>query len=122
MTDIVTRLRKHDVAFHASGRIDINRRAANALGLRKDDVVSVAREDGEYILYIKARAGEYTGRYQGRCYPTNSTSHNFRAYSIDIAKAVIRACGRSGTVRLYTGKAIETGHGTGLCLITRNPL
>ena len=121
MQDIVTHQRRHDVAFHASGRIDINRSTAEALQLRKDDVISVARDNGEYVLYVKARAGTYQGRYQGRCYPTNSQSHNFRAYSVDIAKAVIKACGRHDAVRLYTGQQVETENGAGICLITRNP-
>jgi hypothetical protein len=121
MRDIVTRQRRHDVAFHASGRIDINRSAAMALGLQRDDVVSVAREDGEYVLYVKAKAGTYAGRYQGRCYPTSTGSHNFRAYSVDICKAVIKACGRITDARLFTGDVVETEDGIGIYLITRNP-
>lgn len=127
MTDLVSNQRKHDVAFHRDGRIDICHRAAKALDLHKGDVIGVAVQDMEYILHVRARAGEYEGRYAGMVYPTKVGKryyNNFRASSVELTKAVMKACGKTGSncVRLYCGDTVQTDHGLGLCLITRNPL
>ena len=126
MTDIVQHPRRPDVTFYASGRIDICCRAAKTLGLGKGDVIGIALIGGEYVLYVRMRAGEYEGRYQGTCFPTyhgKRRSNNFRTHYSDMAHAVIRACGRTGSerVKLYAGEVVDTECGTGLCLITRNP-
>lgn len=127
MTDLLTQPRKPDVIFHANGRIDICARVAVALGLRQGDVVAVGTMDGEYILHVRFRAGSKDGRFEGQCYASNGRQrepHNFRVNSKRLATAVIKACRREGDskVRLCAGQLVDTEHGPGICLITRNPL
>ncbi len=123
MENIVENQRRHDIAFHADGTIDITAGVAKRLGLRRGDVIGVGIQDGEYILYVRAKAGHY-GIYQGRCFATNGGStRSLRAHSVQISRGVISACGRTGsdTVRLYAGETVTGDCGTGVYLITKNP-
>lgn len=123
MRNLVEIQRRPDITFHSSGLIDITAGVAKRIGLRRGDVIGVGIEGGEYILYIRAKAG-FHGIYQGRCFRSNKHGQYMRAHSVQIARAVLSVCGRSGSdaVRLYAGDTVTGDFGTGVCLITKNPI
>ena len=64
--------RRHDISFHASGRIDISARIARRLSLAPGDVIDIASDRrGEWYLYVKYRAGQCAGRYHATVWPVN---------------------------------------------------
>lgn len=122
MQNLVENQRRPDITFHGDGTINITAGVAKRLGLRKGDVIGVGIHAGEYILYVRAKAG-FHGMYQGRCFSTNKgNSHSLRAHSAQMARAVIQACGMTDSVRLYAGDTVTGEWGTGVCLITRHPM
>ena len=85
--------RRPDVVFHASGRIDLKRRAALALGVAEGDVINVAAEDGRFYLCISSKAGGVAGCHRATCRPATAGGRCFRAHSRSLCSAVIKAMG-----------------------------
>ena len=129
MTSLLQNTRRPDVTFHSSGRIDITARIARALGLSKGDVIDIATDGNEYLLYARHRAANITGNHEAQCWPTNHGKHhnnNLRCQSRRLCLAVINAVRPGADVlRLPAGPAVKhasIGYSCGVPLITRNPL
>lgn len=128
MSPLLTNSRRPDVTFCPDGRIDITARIAKILQLQSGDVINIAAEYGEYLLYVSLRAGQCVGHHEATVSPTNHGkrhSNNFRAWSKFLCQSVsIAAHGRAGVrTRLIAGSPVSlAGYGTALPLITRNPL
>lgn len=129
MTSIYKNTRKPDITFHRDGRIDITARVAKLLRLCPDDVIDVAEEDEEYLLYVRLRHDRAVGRYEAQCRPTNRgkfQANNFRAYSKQLCAAVFRAAryDRSDKpLRLPAGTPLTFGtNGIAVPIIIRHHL
>lgn len=97
MKSILSNSRKHDISFDASGQIDISAHVARKLSLSVGDVIDIAYEYGELYLYVKLRAGQYTGRHIGRVWATAHGKGTFRTCSKKLARAVLSGAEVNGT-------------------------
>ena len=129
MTSLLQNTRRPDVTFHSSGRIDITARIARSLSLSKGDVIDIATDGNEYLLYVRHRAENITGTHEAQCWPTNHGKHhcnNFRCQSRRLSKAIIDQVSPCASVlRLPAGPAVKhasIGYDCAVPLITRNPL
>lgn len=86
--EILSKCRRHDVAFHRNGRIDVSAFAAMRLGLRPGDAINVANVKGRLYLYICCKAENMQGRYRSVCRQTRGKG--LRAYSVNLASAIVR--------------------------------
>ena len=107
MKSILPNSRKHDISFHASGKIDISAHIARELSLAPGDVIDIAQESGELYLYVKLRSGNYAGRHDGRVWATASGRGTFRTWSKVLAKAVLAAAGADTRLRCPCGSEIK---------------
>ncbi len=107
MRSILPNSRMHDLSFHASGKIDISARVARKLSLAPGDVIDIAREGGEWYLYVRLRSGCYAGRHRGRVFPTAKGGGTFRAWSKPMTDAVLSAAGADGLLRCPCGTEVE---------------
>lgn len=107
MKSILPNSRKHDISFHASGKIDISAHIARKLSLAPGDVIDIAQGCGEMYLYVKLRSGNYTGRHDGRVWATANGKGTFRTCSKALATAMLVAAGVNGRLRCPCGTEIE---------------
>jgi hypothetical protein len=102
--------RRPDISFFRSGKIDITSRVARLLAITPGDVLDIAVEDGEYYLFVRVRSGRAMGRHQAVCIPTKHGARNFRAYSVGLSAAMLRAAAVSGKepaeARFACGQAV----------------
>lgn len=121
MKSLLPNSRKHDISFNANGKIDISARIARRLALSPGDVISIARSDGELYLYVKLRAGTYTGRHEGSVWATvHGQTGTYRTWSKALAKAVLSTSGASGSVlRCPCGVEIERDNTKYITIIYR---
>lgn len=103
MKSILSSSRKHDISFHASGRIDISAYIARKLSLSAGDVIDIAQESGEWYLYVKLRVGSYVGRNDGRVWATSNGRGTFRTWSKAITNYVLSATGGTECLRCPCG-------------------
>lgn len=103
MKSVIPNSRKHDISFHASGKIDISAYIAGKLSLSPGDVIDVVLEDGELYLCVKLRHGEYAGRHEGRVRGTSHGKGTFRAHSRALAHAVLDVAGATDRLRCPCG-------------------
>lgn len=135
MKSLLSNTRRPDITFHTSGRIDITARLVHILGIHQGDVIDIATDGNEYLLYIRHNGSEVTGRHEAQCYPTNAAGKNFRCYSKRLCEAVVDAIRHDSpgnTAVGPTGNAVRLPAGAPLFsrtigkdaipLITRNPL
>ena len=122
MKSILPPSRKHDITIHPSGKIDISARIARRLALSPGDIIDIAEEEGEWYIYVKLRAGTYTGAHEGRVWPTNKSGGTFRLSSRPIAAAVLAAAGVQSRLRLPCGAEILREGTIYITLIYRYPL
>jgi len=106
MKSILPNSRKHDISFHASGKIDISAHIARKLALSPGDVIDIVQEQGEMYLYVKLRAGKYVGRHDGRVWATANGKGTFRTHSKAITRAMLVAAGANGRLRCPCGTEI----------------
>lgn len=122
MTNLLGNTRRPDVSFYANGRIDITARVAKLLSLQENDVIDIAVEGGEYLLYRKYKAESLIGRHEAQCHVTKRgifRSNNIRAYSKRLCAAILKASGTEFTARLPVGDTQTLGHhGTAVAIIT----
>lgn len=90
MKSIIPQARKHDISFHASGKVDISARIARRLSLAPGDVIDIVQEFGELYLYVRLRSGYYSGRFEGTVCATSKGRGTFRCWSKAITDAVMR--------------------------------
>lgn len=119
MKSILPNSRKHDISFHASGKIDISAYIARKFSLAPGDVIDIAQEGGEWYLYVKLRAGSYAGRHNGRVWATSNGHGTFRTYSKSITDAVLAAAGASVRLRCPCGTEVERDNTKYITIIYR---
>lgn len=120
MESIAPNSRKHDISFHASGKIDISAHIARKLSLTPGDVVDIVREAGELYLYVKLRAGNYAGRHDGRVWATAHGKGTFRTWSRAMAAAVLQTAGATDNIlRCPCGSEIERDNKKYITIIYR---
>lgn len=122
MTTLLPNTRRPDVSFYANGRIDITARVAKMLSLKENDVIDIALQGGEYLLYRKYKAESLIGRHEAQCHVTKKRglfrSNNIRAYSKRLCAAMLKAAGTHPTARLPVGINTPLGHhGTAVTII-----
>ncbi len=107
MNFILNNTHRPDITFHSTGRIDITARVAKALSLRHGDVIDIARDTGEYYLYVKHRNA--VGHHEAQCRATyrGRTCNNLRAHSKRLCLAVLKVNGNYTTARLPVGEPIN---------------
>lgn len=100
------RVRKHDIVFYPSGRIDISAHAARQIGLSPGDVVDIVTERGEYYLYVRIRKPLF-GRFEAQVYRDNRRSRRLRTNSQKLRKALLGESGNADVIRLCVGKPVQ---------------
>ena len=108
MTSLLKTSRKHDIAFYASGRIDISAHLARLLSLAPGDVVDIVEENREWYMCVKLRSGNYAGRHEGKVYATTRRGKGtFRTWSRTFAAAALKASGQTARLRCPCGEVVE---------------
>ncbi len=119
MKSILPNSRKHDISFHASGKIDISAHIARKLSLAPGDIIDIAHENGERYLYVKLRSGNYAGRHNGQVWATANGKGTFRTCSKALATAMLAAAAVSGRLRCPCGAVIERNNTKYITIIYR---
>ncbi len=120
MQSILGNTRKHDLAFHATGRIDIAAHVAKLLSLHHGDTIDIMVDGVEWYLYVRHRHPN-VGRHEGLVFRSNKKGDNFRAYSKTLCAAVLSECKAEHRVKLYVGAPTGLGdYGTALPIIIKN--
>ena len=119
MKSILPNSRKHDISFHASGKIDISAHIARKLSLAPGDIIDIAHENGEWYLYVKLRSGNYVGRHDGRVWATANGKGTFRTCSKALATAMLAAAAVTGRLRCSCGAEIERNNVKYITIIYR---
>lgn len=88
MQKLLNRTRRPDITFCRNGRVFITARVTRLLSLRPKDVINVAVEGNECLLYVVNRDNTI-GRHAASCYPSNKHSRYFRANSSELCRAVL---------------------------------
>ncbi len=124
MQNLLSHNRRPDLTFHKSGRIDISARVVGILNLRPGDVVSIARENDGFFLFIVARCDETAPHfsYSGRCFSANKASSSLRTQSRILCGEMLRASRRNKVAKLPVGDLVTTPVGMALPIITQNAL
>lgn len=121
MTSTLENTRRPDITFHCDGRIDITARVAKALSLHPGDVIDIAHDGREYLLYVKHHNA--VGLHEAQCAPTykGRTCNNLRAHSKRLCQAVLKVNGNYLEARLPVGEPINhPSLGTALPLIIKH--
>lgn len=119
MKSILPNSRKHDISFHASGKIDISAHIARKLSLAPGDVIDIAQEGGEWYLYVKLRSGSYVGRHDGRVFSTAKGGGTFRTWSKSLTSIVLSAAEATGRLRCPCGSEVERDNTKYITIIYR---
>lgn len=119
MKSILPNSRKHDISFHASGKIDISAHIAKKLSLAPGDVIDIAQGCGEMYLYVKLRSGNYAGRHDGRVWATANGKGTFRTCSKALATAMLVAAGVNDRLSCPCGMEIERDNTKYITIIYR---
>jgi len=118
--------RKPDITFYRGGRIDICSRLARQLNLEEGDVIDIASEKGEYLLFVRHKAENAIGRHEARVMAANKGTNNLRTYSRRLSDAMFKVSRGSEeriALRLAAGLPTEIAEiGIAVPLITHNPL
>lgn len=125
MNTILKNTRRPDVTFYKRGRINITARIARMLGMEEGDVIDIAKERDEYMLFIRQKGTNLIGRHDARAHKIYHRRYGtFRVYSGRLTKAIMDAANTgSDTLRLMAGECMEIeGIGKAVPLITRRPL
>ena len=119
MKSILPNSRKHDISFHASGKIDISAHIARKLSLAPGDIIDIAHENGEWYLYVKLRSGNYVGQHDGRVWATANGKGTFRTCSKALATAMLAAAAVTGRLHCPCGAEIERNNVKYITIIYR---
>ena len=132
MTSLLPHSRKPDVSFYPDGRIDITARIAKELNLQQGDVIDVLTQGWKFLLYVRLRGTETTGRHEAQVYRTKQNSNNFRAYSRTITDVILEDCSSwsrnhsmrvESAARLPAGKTVNLeNYGKAVPISTHNPI
>ena len=105
MLPILTHSRKPDITFYNNGRIEVSRRLARILGIRKGDVLNLMQENNRHYLYLSSLAVWSNGSHEAACSPSAPGSRHFRAHSVALARAAARVAAAEGCAKVgaYAG-------------------
>ena len=120
MKSILSSSRRPDITFHASGEIYITVRVARILNLDADSSINIAIDNGEYLLFAQHHL--CIGSHTARCHPVNAGSRYFRANSVRLCRAMLKACGANIRAALMCGAPININQKTYIPIITRTTL
>ena len=93
MKSILTNTRRPDISFYPDGRIDITARIAKELDLRDGDVIDIAIDGEEYLLYRKYEGRNLIGKHEGQVHVTKKcvrSCNNLRTYSKRLCAEMIK--------------------------------
>lgn len=121
MQSLIQNPRRHDITFHASGKIDISASIARKLSLHPGDVIDVIEDKGEWLLCVKLRAGTYSGRFQGTVYPTTRKFRGgtLRTWCPSLCRKALAAAGQSTRLRCPCGESITRNNQIYITIIYR---
>lgn len=122
MKSILPNSRKHDIVFHASGKIDISAHVARSLSLAPGDVIDIAQEADEWYIYVKLRSGSYVGRHDGRVWSTAHGKGTFRACCKAMTTALLATAGAYEVLRCPCGMELARDNKKYITIIYRRPL
>lgn len=108
MKSTLVNTRRPDITFYRSGRIDITTRVTKALALEDGDVIDIAFDGREHLLYVKHKGASLVGRHEAQCRITNRRGkyHNMRAYSGRLCRFVLALNNNADIARLPVGEVI----------------
>lgn len=90
MESIIGCTRRPDITFYDDGRIDITAHIARQLSLSEGDSIDVGKEHDEYFLYVRRHYDPTVDfGFEATVRTTKKRSHNFRAYSVRLCRAVL---------------------------------
>lgn len=119
-----TNIRKPDITFHSSGRIDITASVAQSLNIREGsviDVMVIPVMGAPADPYLVVRSSNSHGRTP-KCFPTKRgkrKSNNYRCHSAELCRYILRLCATTGKAELNVGQLVSIkGYGKALPLIT----
>lgn len=116
MKSILGNTRKADIAFHASGLIEITSRVARTLNIKSGDVLDILCDNGSWYLYVKYHSP--FGTHGSMAYKSNKRGNHFRAYSKKLCAAVLAECRQTEKAKLCVGDTVTLDHyGTALPII-----
>jgi hypothetical protein len=119
MKSIITNSRRHDITFRSDGRIDISAHIARKLSLVPGDVIDIVEDGGEWYLYVKLRAGKYTGRHIGCVWGTSRSGGTYRTCSKHITDAVLAAAKQDKELRCPCGSEMVSNNTKYITIIYR---
>ncbi len=106
--------RRADITLYANGRIDLTARVVKMLSLRDGDIIDVACDGREYLLFKKMDAVMAFGNHEARVRPSKrgvKSSHNMRAYSKRLCMAMLRLAGKEDRLCVPVGKPVHLPNG-----------
>ena len=119
MQAILQTTRRPDVSFFPSGKIDITARVARLLDMHPGDVIDIAIDGSEYLLFVRVR--QASGSHEAMVHTTKRRSHNFRCYSSRLCQFMIsQHCTSPSTpLRVPAGRVRQHEvYGTMVSLVT----
>ena len=119
MQTILQTTRRPDVSFFPSGKIDITARVARMLDLHPGDVIDIAINGSEFLLFVRVR--QASGNHEAIVRPTKRRSHNFRCYSRRLCQFMIsqHCTSHSTPLRVPAGRVRQHEvYGTMVSLVT----
>lgn len=122
MHSVLCNTRRPDITFYPNGRIDITSRIAKMLNLCDGDVIDVAVNGPEYMLYIKHRRESIAGSHECTCHASKRNSRNFRTYSRRLCEFMRSVCECIQGTPLYVAAGDAENdelHGAMVPLITK---
>lgn len=105
-----------DITFRPSGLITLSSRIVRTLDIREGDVINIAQDKGESLLYVQHRSP--LGKFSGRCLRHKKKSHYMRIYFKKLTDIIISLCGQA-EAHYRVGEAIKMGGTTYLPIITK---
>jgi len=118
---ILGNTRRPDVSAFSNGRIDITARVSALLDLVPGDVIDICvNADGEHLLYVRHKGSSLVGRHEAQLHATKpgKRSRNLRAYSVKLARSLLKASDCRGSAHLPVGAPIDINGTIYLPIIT----
>lgn len=120
MQTILQTTRRPDVSFYPDGKIDITACVVRMLDMQPGDVIDVAVDGQEFLLFVRVR--QASGNHEAKVNPTKQNSHNFRCYSRRLCEFMIgkNCTSPTETLRVPAGKVrMHDVYGKMVSLVTR---
>ena len=118
MDSVLQNTRRHDIAFHRDGRIDITASVSKALGLACGDVIDIAYDKTGCYLYVKFHRAY--GRHEAMVYRPCRRGTSLRCSSVRLYQYFARLCNTDVPVfRFCVGDAVTINDVIDLPIITK---